>query len=335
LLILALLRSPYVAQSSAAPVCVLRSVVTKPVVYHQIIIVAMVKSSFVFLPLYLYPYNTSSWSAIEASVVANPNLDFEIVVAPNLANVYPDEHYATALESLNNFTNVRTLGYVPTSYAGRDITAVKSQIDCYAAWGTNGTNPLVVVQGIFFDEVPSAYTNDTFNYMSDASNYAKSALGVGRRYITFNPGVPIDSSFYNLADNVIIFENTWSEFNLTRMLQVPWNIMAKSTYLIHSFTAGDIIQAEVINNLTDSNVQGLYVTTTDGYDQVSALWPQLCEELADKIDGGDYLNGDVRCADCEAHQQATVTIVQTSYIYYTQTVTMGIADATAIQVTGI
>lgn len=281
----------------------------------------MVKASFVFLPLYLYPYNTSSWSAIEASVSANPNLDFEIVIAPNLSNTFPDKNYEVALESLNNFTNVRTLGYVPTSYAMRDITEVLGEVDCYAAWGTNGSNPRVVVQGIFFDEAPSTFTNDTFNYMSNISNYAKDALGVGRRYITFNPGVPIDSSFYNLADNVIIFENTWAEFSLTHMLQVPWDIMAKSTYLIHTFTGGDTVQADVINNLTDSNVQGLYVTTSSGYDQVSGLWPEFCEELADKIDGGDYVSGDVRCADCDANKPTatvTVTVTQFSFIY-TQT----------------
>jgi len=250
--------------------------------------VTMVNPAFVFLPLYLYPYNASSWVEITTAVAAFPTLKFQIVVAPNLSNLYPDINYQRAISGLNNHSNVQTLGYVPTSWGNRDKTAVESDLMCYAAW-TNFTAANIAVQGIFFDEAPSVMSNDTLEYMSTISSYARAVLGPGRGHITFNPGVVVDPAFYNIADTVVIFENSWSEFNQTPLNTLGWQLLQKSTYVVHNFTGSDEMQADLVNNITDANVGGLLITTSDGYTDISKLWLQFCEELADKDNGVQLL----------------------------------------------
>jgi hypothetical protein len=125
--------------------------------------VTMVNPAFVFLPLYLYPYNASSWVAITTAVAAFPTLKFQVVIAPNLSNIYPDLNYQRAISGLNNHTNVQTLGYVPTSWGNRDKATIKANVSYYA-W-SNFTAANIAVQGIFFDEAPSFMSNDTLSYM--------------------------------------------------------------------------------------------------------------------------------------------------------------------------
>lgn len=59
---------------------------------HHFTIFMMVPNPFVFLPLYLYPYNITSWSSITSSIAAHPHLDFHVIIAPNLANIFPDKN---------------------------------------------------------------------------------------------------------------------------------------------------------------------------------------------------------------------------------------------------
>jgi hypothetical protein len=233
---------------------------------------------FVLLPLYLYPSN-SAWNDLTSSIAANPNLQFQIVIAPNLNSTYPDENYQAGLTSLNSFTNVQTLGYVYTSWAGRNISTVEADINTYAGW-TALPGADIGVSGIFFDEAPSEFTSETSSYMKSITSFARKALG-RRTQITFNPGVPVDASFYEIADTVNIFEDGWDAFNLTTLDVVDWDILAKSTYLVHSFTGDEELQADLISNLTDSNVGGMLITTQPDYSAFSDLWAEFCEGLSD------------------------------------------------------
>lgn len=187
---------------------------------------------------------------------------------------------------LNNFTNVVTLGYVATSWTQRDISGVMGDISSYAAWN-NYTSGNISVQGIFFDEATSSATNDSLSYMRNISSFAKTSLGPGRQHISFNPGVAVDTAFYDIADTINIFENAWSEFNITAVNMLPWDVLAKSTYVIHNFTGDKYLQADLVSNLTESNVSGLLITTQDSYNEVSSLWPQFCDAMAWEIGSGN------------------------------------------------
>jgi hypothetical protein len=68
---------------------------------------------------------------------------------------------------------------------------------------------------------------------------------------------------------------------LTTLDVVDWDILAKSTYLVHSFTGDEELQADLISNLTDSNVGGMLITTQPDYSAFSDLWAEFCEGLSD------------------------------------------------------
>ncbi|KAF4626551.1 hypothetical protein G7Y89_g11607 [Cudoniella acicularis] len=255
----------------------------------------MVIPTFVFLPLYIYPIN-SSWANVTQSIQQYPDLNFQIVVAPNLINVIPDQNYITNLEILNNFTNVQTLGYVPTNWATRNITTVQSQISAYASWA-NYTKANISVSGIFFDEAPSVLNTDNLSYMTNVSAFAKQSLGAGRNTVMFNPGVTVDRAWYNISDAIIIFEDTWQKFNFTKLNStVPPDLVSQSITLIYNFTINSTMQTDVVSNLTGAKFGGTFITTQDGYTSLSALWPEFCEavsiNMTDELDDRDNDDGD-------------------------------------------
>jgi hypothetical protein len=241
----------------------------------------MVNPASAFLPLYLYPYN-SSWDGVAKSIARYPDVNFQIVVAPNLINVVPDVNYVTHLQVLNNYTNVQTLGYVSTAWATRNITVVQEEVKAYASW-TDYAAANIQVSGIFFDEAPSANTTENLSYMSNVTTFAKGLLGPGRNKIIYNPGVMVDNSWFKLADEIVVYENTWAAFNWTRLNNIPPQLENKSIYLIHNFTGGRDVQDDLVSSLTDHNLAGVFVTTRDGYTSISTLWNSFCEALSESL----------------------------------------------------
>jgi hypothetical protein len=240
----------------------------------------------IFLPLYLYPIN-SAWENITRAITEYPDLHFQIVVAPNLANGIPDPNYITGLQTLNNFPNVQTLGYVPTAWASRDLASVEAEVATYASWA-NYTGGNIHVSGIFFDEAPSILNSDNLSYMGNATAYAKQAFGPNPIHVTLNPGVPVANQWYNYADDIIVFENTYAQFDLALLDKISWDLMNKSIFVIHNFTGSSHLQRDLISNLTDSNVGAAYITTQEGYTEVSGLWSQLCYQLSEYENGNLY-----------------------------------------------
>ncbi|KAF5878295.1 putative spherulin 4-like cell surface protein [Botrytis fragariae] len=234
----------------------------------------MVLPAFVFLPLYMYPYNSTSWSTLTTSIVANPELKFHVIVAPNLAFTDPDVNYVAGLTNLSSYANVLTLGYVYTSYGNRDVIEIEAEIDKFVGWNSPTELP---IGGIFFDESPS--NNSTFSYMSTLTTYAKTSLGAGKDYIYFNPGVAVDASFYTLADSINIFEESYANFNETLLTSLDNSLLAKSTYAIHDFTGTTTEQTALVSQLASANLAGMLITTQTGYTEWSSLWSSFCSEV--------------------------------------------------------
>ncbi|CAD6448350.1 3bbb2d79-9f0f-4e99-aae2-4e1a3a4f5324 [Sclerotinia trifoliorum] len=246
----------------------------------------MVLPAFVFLPLYMYPYNSTSWSTLTTSIVANPNLKFHVVVSPNLAFTDPDVNYVAGLTSLNSHPNVLTLGYIYTSYGSRDISDIAAEIEKYVKWNTATQLP---ISGLFFDESPS--DNSTFPYMSNLTTYARTLLGAGKDHISLNPGVPVDASFYTLADSINVFEESYAMFNQTALTSLDMNLRVKSTYTIHDFTGTTTQQTALVNQLASANVAGMLITTQPGYTAWSSLWSSFCSAMTKLNLGGGWNNG--------------------------------------------
>lgn len=110
---------------------------------------------------------------------AHRNLDFTVIINPSSgpgSSQYPDDHYTTAVQKLNTYPNVKTVGYVRTGYATRNISTVVSEVDTYAGWASKSSG--LAMHGIFFDESPHEYSADAVEYMRSVNQAAKNATGL-------------------------------------------------------------------------------------------------------------------------------------------------------------
>ncbi len=112
-------------------------------------------------------------------VQAHRNLEFTVIVNPSSgpgASQYPDDYYSAAIQTLNGYPNVKTVGYVRTGYATRNISTVISEVNTYAGWTSKAAS--LAMHGIFFDESPHEYTADAVEYMRSINQVVKNATGL-------------------------------------------------------------------------------------------------------------------------------------------------------------
>lgn len=91
----------------------------------------------------------------------------------------PDANYTREIPRLAAHDNVRLLGYVHTTYATRNISMVRKDIETYAAWPTASSNPDLAVRGIFFDETPQQYSANSLAYLQNLTDLTKGLNGFG------------------------------------------------------------------------------------------------------------------------------------------------------------
>ena len=155
-------------------------------------------NSDVLVPLYVYPA-PGAWdplftaSAINVSfqfeisaddfrIASHPNINFVVVVNP--ANGPgpgdgPDGNYTTEIPKLNSYANVRTVGYVSTEYAKRDVQLVQQDVNTYSRWSENATAKGMGMRGIFLDETPTEYISTSAQYYEKITSAIRSNDGFG------------------------------------------------------------------------------------------------------------------------------------------------------------
>jgi Spherulation-specific family 4 len=109
-------------------------------------------------------------------VAAHPNLNFTVIINPDSGPgnpSAPNNDFYGQIVKLNSYSNVKTIGYVHTSYATRDINAVLADVSTYAGWAANSSS--IAVNGIFFDEGPDQYTVATAEYVSTINQAVKNS----------------------------------------------------------------------------------------------------------------------------------------------------------------
>ncbi|KAL2002749.1 hypothetical protein VTN02DRAFT_6028 [Thermoascus thermophilus] len=176
---------------------------------------SMGPKSTVFVPLYVYPA-PGAWSELENVITAHPNVNFTVVINPGSGpgpNPLPDANYTREIPRLAAHDNVRLLGYVATTYAKRNISLVRKDIETYAAWPAKSSNPALAVRGIFFDETPQQYDPDALAYLKELTAVVRKTEGLGPDHlVVHNPGVVPDSRYLPTADSTIVFEATYNTF---------------------------------------------------------------------------------------------------------------------------
>ncbi|HJT10620.1 MAG TPA: spherulation-specific family 4 protein, partial [Candidatus Nitrosotalea sp.] len=160
-------------------------------VYHPAFAVS--SPTGVIIPLYTYPGTT--WTDVIAAKTAHPSVPIAAIINPSSGpGSGIDSNYVSGIQQLQS-AGVTVLGYVYTSYAGRSISAVESDISAYHNW--------YHANGIMFDEMSNA--NGDESYYSTISNYAKS---LGMTMTVGNPGTSTPSSYVGTVDVLSIYEGS-------------------------------------------------------------------------------------------------------------------------------
>ena len=174
----------------------------------------------IIIPLYTYPGST--WDSVVTVKNAHPSVPIVAVINPASGPGYSyDNNYATGITKLKS-AGVTVLGYVSTSYAGRSLSAVESDIDKYKSWYPN-------LGGIFFDEQSNVAGNEWF--YSSANSYAKSQ---GFSFTVGNPGANTIPSYLNTVDLVLVYESpgtpdlsgytSWMGYNKAHLGMIPFGV---------------------------------------------------------------------------------------------------------------
>lgn len=162
--------------------------------------------SSVIVPLYVYPsagawdpfhdvYDTvplllslliipglTTYTAFRAS--SFPRIHFTVVL--NVHNgpgegALPNAEYTAAIEALNSLSNVRTIGYVATTWCTRDLSSVLDDIAAFSFWGEYDSS--LALSGVFVDETPTQYSTDYAVYLDSIAQAVQDSAGLKDNYI--------------------------------------------------------------------------------------------------------------------------------------------------------
>lgn len=121
-------------------------------------------------------------SLTASRIVKHPNVNFTVVVNSNSGpgdSPLPDGNYTREIPRLNSYPNVRTAGYVSTSWTNRNLSSALQDINTYSSWSKNITIPGLGVQGIFLDETPAVYTAAAVQFLNTIASAIKFQPGFG------------------------------------------------------------------------------------------------------------------------------------------------------------
>lgn len=229
------------------------------------------------LPLYIYP-GQNAWQPLFDSIAANPSTTFGIVINPNNgpgAGQYPDSEYITNIARLNSYNNTILTGYVYTTWGTRNISDVEADIATYEGW-SNYTAQDISVNGIFMDEAPA--NTSLVPYMAALYNNTKTVMTKGD-IVILNPGTPIDASFYQYADVVNAYENTYDDWMHGGNQTIPPALRSKSGVIIHSCNVSSDQLGIDTTNLINAGFHGALISSTSSYQQLSASWPDYVHKI--------------------------------------------------------
>lgn len=241
---------------------------------------------YVLVPLYLWP-SPGAWDPLYKQIDAHPNVHFQVIVNPDngpgvSGNAGPGPEWTSALTTLNSKPNVKTVGYVHVEWTKRPAAEITSEIDTYAHWSCD---PKTKINGIFFDEAPDSAAPDKLSYMHDVTAHARLRFPDRQSdRMLFNPGCPVPAVYYDLADEIVAFEDDYPNFSASGskfpMADVKQPYKHKSVLMVNGFTGSAAEQGKLLQGMVSNNFTGVWVSTLDDYSRFSGLWAQLIEQLA-------------------------------------------------------
>jgi hypothetical protein len=238
----------------------------------------MAMNMHVALPLYIYP-STGAWQPLFDALRDNSGVTFDVIVNPNNGpgGSVPDSNYISGISTINTYSNARVLGYVHTSYGKRALPNISSDIDDYQSW-SEYKDSNITISGIFVDETPTSL--DHLNYMTLIQKKVKSTLTHGNLVWT-NPGVPVDSSFYGIADMINAYENTYDNWAQNGgNASIPIAVRNRSTVMLHSYPSCANTMASDVDALVEGGYAGALLIVDDQYSSFDSMWPTFSAEVS-------------------------------------------------------
>ncbi|KAI8940512.1 hypothetical protein NX059_004189 [Plenodomus lindquistii] len=209
----------------------------------------------------------------------------------------PDEVYIDELPKLQSYPNIRTLGYVATNYADKDIETVLAEIDTYTRWPQVTNIPNMRVDGIFLDETPSTFDQDGYEYLKRAEQAIRKSTSFKDRFIAHNPGVlspavinsenVLHESYLNLTDLTVVFEETfdkWLDKDALNPLQEHRIHRSRLAVILHALPEPSIPTLDSIVDQVEETADWLFLT--DKKDEYYHSFSPMFENLVRAVDTG-------------------------------------------------
>ncbi|KAE9372917.1 hypothetical protein N431DRAFT_545347 [Stipitochalara longipes BDJ] len=252
-------------------------------------------STNILMPLYIYP-EPGAWEPLFAAIACHPSLNFFIVINPANGpgiNSGPDFNYTREIPRLNACVNVRTVGYISTDYAKRNLNLVLRDIKMYSAWSENSTFPRLGMYGIFLDESSSQYEPASRKYFKTVASAVRSDVGLGSNpLIIHNPGTIPDVRMLSpsICDFSVVFEGAYSTYQLSSIGEQISTLAVSSkcgrdrlACIVHAIPASlSSIEIIAFMNGLRMVVGSLFLTglSVNYYASFSPRWVEFADELA-------------------------------------------------------
>ena len=203
----------------------------------------------IMIPLYFYDIN--KWDTVaqyqNEIVIINPN---------NGPGNSIDTNYENLITKLSN-NNDLPIGYVYTKWGNRDINEVKADIDKWISFYN--------IKGFFVDEAATDTAN--LEYYQELRDYIKSK---GNYYIVLNPGTMPNEGYFDIADNIIVFEDSVDKLSSG----VCNSNIDKSSIIVY-----DANETQMKNIIKTYKCKNIYVTDDDMPNPYDTLPSYFDEEI--------------------------------------------------------
>lgn len=170
------------------------------------------------VPLYIYPGST--WTQVANA--AKAGVQTIAIINPNSGPISsgPDSSYTSYMAQLAA-AGVVMVGYVHTSYGARSISDVSADIATYA-------NLYPGLSGIFIDE--AAASSAELSYYTQVYNAITSHSGYSN--VILNPGTQPDEGYLAISTNIVMFEDSASNWksNFASWVTCAPNAASKAGY---------------------------------------------------------------------------------------------------------
>jgi hypothetical protein len=245
-------------------------------VIFTVLAARVLNATQILLPLYSDP-SSSEWSDVESTLADYPNVDFILIINPdNGPGSSLSSDWANAVSTLKSYSNALIVGYVDTGDTSRSTSDVEDDVSAYATWPT-ASRP----SGIFFDDVAT----DNVPYYSTCAAFATSQIS--NATVMLNPGAPASSSYFDFADQVVIYENSYSNYNSEDGATIPGVSTSQLSIIIYSVpTSGDTL-SNLVSNFLNAGYGSIYLTDADdSYNSLGSDWDTFCSLMNSTNSGG-------------------------------------------------